>query len=166
MAQKEPVKPEAAEANAETPSKPKRKKKLIMLIVAVLLVGVGSGAGWLLLGGDAAQNAHAKAAAKPIFVTLEPFTVNLAGEGADHFLQVGIDLKVADKKAPDDIKLHMPEIRHGVFLLLSGKRVEDIATVDGKKKLSEEIRTQVNRPLGTKPEQGAVGVFFTSFIIQ
>jgi len=93
-----------------------------------------------------------------VFVTLEPFVVNLAGE-VQHYLQVGIDLKVAEPAVGDQIKVHLPEIRNGVLLLLSSKNVEELGTLDGKNRLRAEIRSAVNRPLGIEttaaPAHGA-----------
>ena len=62
----------------------------------------------------------------------------------------------------DQIKLHLPEIRNGVLLLLSSKKVEDLASVEQKNRLRDEIREAVNKPLGIdtpapKPAETAVG---------
>ena len=42
--------------------------------------------------------AEANAGGKPTFVNLDTFTVNLAEESGDHYLQVGIVYQVADDK--------------------------------------------------------------------
>ncbi len=73
--------------------------------------------------------------------------VNLAGE-VQHYLQVGIDLKIADDHVKDQIKAHLPEIRNGVLLLLSSKQIDELATLEGKNRLRAEIREAVNQPLG------------------
>jgi flagellar protein FliL len=130
------------------------KKKRLLLVGGVVLVmlALGGGGAWFLLGGKK-EAAHTAASAKPkddhppIFVTLEPFVVNLAGE-VEHYLQVGINLKVADSNVPDQIKAHLPEIRNAVLLLLSSKHAEELATLEGKNQLRQEIRVAVNRPLG------------------
>jgi flagellar protein FliL len=129
-----------------------KKKRLLLVGGAVLvMLALGGGGAWLLLGGkkEAAQTASAKPRDDhpPIFVTLEPFVVNLAGE-VEHYLQVGINLKVADSHVPDQIKVHLPEIRNAVLLLLSSKHAEELATLEGKNQLRQEIRVAVNRPLG------------------
>ena len=129
----------------------KKKGKLLIVVgVAVLLVA-GGAAAWFLLGsGKKAEHAaEAKTAAKavPIFFTLDPFVVNLAGE-VQHYLQVGIDLKIADEHLKDQIKVHLPEIRNGVLLLLSSKQVDDLSSLEGKNQLRAEIRAAVNQPLG------------------
>ena len=44
--------------------------------------------------------------------------------------------------------MHLPEIRNGVLLLLSSKKVEDLASVEQKNRLRDEIREEANKPLG------------------
>lgn len=166
---KDKEKPEVK--SAEAAAKPKKPKLIILVIVAVMLIGGGGGAAWyFLMGAKKGGDTHQKEDKQkpPVFVTLERFTVNLSSsDGVDHFLMIGVDLKVADQKAADVVKSHMPEIRNGVLLLLSSKTVEVLATLEGKKKLSAEIVKQVNDPLHLKEgEQGTTDALFTEFVIQ
>lgn len=154
------------EAAVDVP--PKKKKGKLFLVLGVLLA-LGGGAAWYFMPSDTKTAEHKDEKPKPpVFVTLETFTVNLQAEGGgEHYLQVGIDLKVTDSAVVDLVKLHMPEIRNGVLLLLSSKSAEQISSLEGKQKLSAEIQEQVNKPLGAKAAgQGVTGVFFTSFVIQ
>ena len=154
------------EAAVDVP--PKKKKGKLFLVLGVLLA-LGGGAAWYFMPSDTKTAEHKEEKPKPpVFVTLETFTVNLQAEGGgEHYLQVGIDLKVADSAVVDLVKLHMPEIRNGVLLLLSSKSAEQISSLEGKQKLSAEIQEQVNKPLSAKAAgQGVTGVFFTSFVIQ
>ena len=151
---------------AEEP--PKKKKGKLFLVLGILLV-LGGAAAWYLTQPGAKSAEHKEEKVKPpVFVTLETFTVNLQADGiGEHYLQVGIDLKVADPTVVDLVKVHMPEIRNGVLLLLSSKSAEQIASLEGKQKLSAEIQEQVNKPLNAKATgKGVMGVFFTSFVIQ
>ncbi len=152
---------------------PKKKGKLFLILGILLVLGGGGGGAWWYFTQSGAKSAehveHKEEKPKPpVFVTLEAFTVNLQADGGgEHYLQVGIDLKVADSGVVDLVKLHMPEIRNGVLLLLSSKSAEQIASLEGKQKLSAEIQEQVNKPLHVKEaDKGVTGVFFTSFVIQ
>jgi flagellar FliL protein len=151
---------------------PKKKKGKLFLILGVLLVlgGAGGGAAWYFTQSGAKPSEHKEEKLlPPVFVTLEIFTVNLQAEGGnEHYLQVGIDLKVTDPAVVDLVKLHMPEIRNSVLLLLSSRSAEQIASLEGKQKLSAEIQEQVNKPLNANVAggKGVTGVFFTSFVIQ
>lgn len=170
-----------------------KKKGLLVVLTAVAMLGLGGGGAWFFLsqkkGGDEhVTEAKPAKSEPPVFFTLEPFVVNLAGEET-RYLQVGIDLKVADSGVIEQIKLHMPEIKNGVLLLLSSKTPEEIASLDGKNQLRGEIREVVNRPLGVqgasakasepgnehsreaKPvqlaaAQGVIDVLLTSFVVQ
>lgn len=160
-----------AKEEAPAAEEPPKKKGKLILILAVLLVlgGAGGGAAWYFTqsGGDHAEHKEEKPK-PPVFVTLETFTVNLQSDGGnEHYLQVGIDLKVTEQSVVDLVKLHMPEIRNSVLLLLSSKSAEQIASLEGKQKLSSEVQEQVNKPLNAKATgKGVTGVFFTSFVIQ
>jgi flagellar FliL protein len=170
---KEKAKPDAKkEAPAEAASEelPKKKKGLgKLLIVLLLLGGIGGGAAWYFLGGkgghDKKEVKKTEAEKPPVFERLETFTVNLAG--GENFLQVDISLKVADPKVGEQVKLYMPEIRDRILRLLSSKEASELSAVEGKAKLSEEVKAQVNKSLNVStPNEGVVGVYFTSFVIQ
>ncbi|MBZ0091121.1 MAG: flagellar basal body-associated protein FliL [Burkholderiales bacterium] len=162
---KKPVQAESDSAEAKGGG----KKKILIIVAVMVLLGslVGGVAAWFLLG-DAKHEEAAKTAElppPPLFYSLEAFTVNLQGDS--HYLQVGIDLKISDPKVGEAIKLHMPEIRNGILLLLSSKGIDDVISVEGKKKLSGEILEHVNKPLGMKdPRLKVLGVYFTSFVVQ
>jgi flagellar FliL protein len=161
---------------------PPAKKKLSLLkivLLLTLLLGAGGGGAWYFLQDQEPKAAAKPAAAKaatvkpvsskpPVFVALEPFTVNLQHEDASpQYLQVGLALKVADAAVVDAIKLRMPEIRNRVLLLLSGKKASEISTSEGKKTLSAELTREIVQPLaGSVPAQGLDSVLFTSFVIQ
>lgn len=163
-----------AEPPVEAPVVKKSKKKLFLLIGAVLvLLGGGGGATWYFVGGEPAKpgdpaKAHkAEPAKAPVFLVMDPFTVNLTTEGGEQFLQVSFTLQVDDNEQAETIKLYMPQVRSRLLLLLSSKRASEISSVDGKKKLSDEIIAQVKMPFTPKgPPQGVSNVFFTSFVIQ
>jgi len=166
-----PIEPKESKMSDKTEAKSegeagggKKKKGLLIIAIVglVVLLAGGSGAAWFFMSkgkeDHAAEAEKPKPKSPPVFVTLEPFVVNLAGE-VQHYLQVGIDLKVAEPAVGDQIKVHLPEIRNGVLLLLSSKNVEELGTLDGKNRLRAEIRSAVNRPLGIEttaaPAHGA-----------
>lgn len=150
--------PEAAAA----PAAGKKKKPILLIaIIAVVLLAGGGAAAFFLLGGkkdkggEHAEEAAEEHAKPPVYVTLEPFTVNLTSEGAERFLQVGIDLKVSAPDIADKVKLHLPEIKNGILLLLTSKRVEDLSGIEGKNTLRVEVRDIVNKSIGLYKEPSA-----------
>ncbi len=187
---------DAKPAEGDSPAAaPKKSKKLLIIIVAVVLLLVlgGGGAAFFLMkkGGDehaddeeaAEETAKPKkkdkkkeAAAHPIFVNLDPFTVNLVPETGDQYLQVALSVEFEDPTAEAELKAHMPKIRNNLTLLLSGKKASELISREGKEKLAEELLETVNDVLeppkknkkGEKisGEGPAKAVLFTSFIIQ
>ena len=151
-------------------AKPKKSKKKIIFVVLLVLIlaGAGGGGWWYFMGGGKKTNDAPKVEkpATPIFLPLEQFTVNLQPEAGEHYLQVSMTLQLANKDDTELVKAYMPQIRSRIIFLLTSKKASEIATLDGKKKLTDEIKAQVNMPVtpGSKPLE-VVNVFFTSFII-
>ncbi len=171
--------------NPPAEAAPKKKKLLLIIIVGLVLVlAVGGGAAFILLkknkSADADPNAEheVKLEAPPTFVKLEPFTVKLQPEEGkpEQYMQTTPELKVLDKHVAEKAKVYMPEIRHNVLLLLSGKKPSELSTPQGMEKLSLEIRSETNRILGgadktsgtakSGPDDPVQAVMFSSFIIQ
>ena len=162
----------AAAPKEEAPVvKKSNKKRIVMALVGLLVLGAAGGGAWYAFGNqEGATPAEAKAepAKPPVFVILDQFTVNLLTEGAaEQFLQVAITLQVTDQSQEDLIKQYMPHVRNRLLLLLSSKRASEVLTVEGKKKLSEEIIAQAKQPYTPKAAPlGVTGVLFTSFVVQ
>lgn len=160
--------PPPAAAAGETAA-PKSKKKLFIVLGLVLAL-LGGGAAWyfLVYAEPPADAAAAKPAnTPPVFMVLESFTVNLQTNGSEQFLQTSLTLQVANDAQIDLLKLYMPEVRNRLLFLLSSKQAEDILTVDGKKKLADDIVATLKTPFSADGVSPAVSnVFFTSFVIQ
>lgn len=172
----------AAPAEGEAP---KKKSKLLIIIVAVLaVVLIGGGAGAYLLLSKPATEKKAKAGhgdeevaadeeedggehgdeLPPVYEKLETFTVNLADK--ESYLQTEVQLVLADAKMQEKIKARMPEVRDALIRLLSSKTAEELAQVEGKDKLAQEVQKAVNEVLGVKKSKGVKKVLFAAFIIQ
>ena len=172
---------------------PKRSKKLLIIILAAVLVVVlaGGGAAFMLLKkGDHAEDddevpeetSKAKkkdkkdAHAAPAFINLDPFTVNLVPETGDQYLQVTLSLELEDASADPLLKALMPKIRNNITLLLSSKKASELLPKEGKEKLAQALKEEINGavepPVKSKkggsaaPEGPVKSVLFTSFIIQ
>jgi flagellar protein FliL len=152
----------------------KSNKKLIMIVMIVLLVVGGGGvAAWLLMGKGAkegepaAEQAHKVEVKEPVFIKLETFTVNLNPEEGDKYLQVDITLNASEQADADTISKYMPQVRNRILMILTSKLASEIADMDGKQLLSEELTEQINEPYSEGSEPLSVKeTFFTSFVIQ
>lgn len=181
-----------AEEGAEVA--PKKSKKLLIIILAVVLVVVlaGGGAAFMLLKkgdpeeGDeeiAEETAKSKkkdkakeAHAAPVFINLDPFTVNLVPETGDQYLQVILSLELDNPTADVQVKALTPKIRNNITLLLSSKKASELLPKEGKEKLAEALKVEINSVI-EPPKKSKKGeaissegpvkaVLFTSFIIQ
>jgi flagellar FliL protein len=141
----------AAKAPVEAPvaAAPKKSKLLLVVVLVLMLMGAGAGAAWFFLGHSADEDDEAAAiAARPsIFLPLEQFTVNLQAEEGQQFLQTAMTLKVSEQDVADAIKAQMPEVRSRVLFLLSSKKPSQLATLEGKNKLIEELISEVESVL-------------------
>ena len=157
----------AADAAAPAPAK-KKSKLLLVLILLLFLGGAGGGSAWWFLGrGHGEAEAKAAPVKPPVFHTLEPFTVNLAEENGDHYLQLSVVYQVADDKAVDAVKTYLPVLRNRILLLLSAKRPSELSSPEGKQKLVEELVGAARASVpGTTPERGITGAFLGAFVIQ
>lgn len=145
---------------------PKGKKKLLIIVGAAVLALVlaGGGAVFYLKSRAAAQAAAeddeaapatgAETVARrdpkhpPVFVPLDPFTVNLADRDAERYAQIGLSLEIEDAKEGERIKTYMPVIRNNILMVLAHKTSAELLERDGKLRLAQEIRRETARALG------------------
>jgi flagellar FliL protein len=156
---------------APPPAKFKKKLILIFAVAALLVLVVGGGAAaWLLKKNAGASDAEAEGdeaatpaavrrhgGATPVFVPLDPFTVNLADRQADRYAQVGITLEIEDAKTGDEIKAFMPAIRNNVLMAIGDRTAADLLGREGKALLAERIRREASRALGYEVDDQALG---------
>lgn len=164
-------------ADALSPKAGGKKKLIIIIAAALILLLVGGGTGLFLLKKKAAaaeeealeEDGKPVAEAKheeekrlpPIFVPLDPFTVNLADRDAERYAQIGLTLEIEDAKVGDELKLYMPAIRNNILMLLAHKTASELLTREGKLHLAQEIRREtmlplgINMPVDDEPADGA-----------
>ena len=151
-------------AAAEAPAPAKGKKKLIIIIAVAALVLVGAGVGFMLMSkkkadvedhGDGEAKPATKLVAKahdpkavPVFVPLEPFTVNLADRDAERFAQVGITLEFSDPKMSEQVKVFMPAIRNNVLMAIADRTSAELLGREGKDKLARKVGIETARAMG------------------
>jgi flagellar basal body-associated protein FliL len=100
---------------------------------------------------------------KPILFTLEPFTVNLGHLESNRVIQVELNLEMHDEKSYEEVVSKSAMVRDTVVKVLAQKDYRDLATVQGKLFLKDDISSEVNKQL----KYGLIkGVYFTRFIVQ
>lgn len=147
---------------------PKSSKPLLLaaLLATGVLLAAGGGAAWYLSGRQPAAPA-APVTPPPIFVVVEPITVNLQANGRGRFLHTGITLRVADADSQARMAQYQPELRSRILTLLANRDGESLLTAQDKDRLAAEILESVNRPFAdTLPPQQVTNVMFTAFVLQ
>lgn len=151
-----------------------------ILVILVVLASSAAAAAFYLLyqdrsddgfahAGETLQQAAAPAvAAAPIYVSLDPFTVNLSEDGdGPRLLYAGLTLKVKDAATQEALATYRPQVRNRLVLLLSGKAPGDISHAEGKQLLADEIVARLSDALdGGQTELHIDQVLFTEFIVQ
>ena len=136
------------------PAPAKSGNKLILIVgLGVLLAAGGAGGAWFALGGqnkggNEAKVEEKKPAKKPLFTTLEPFTVNLQDPRGERFAQIGVTLQFEDPEVEMTLKDRLPAVRNAILLLISSKQIDDLLSTAGKQQLAQQIRFQAARAMG------------------
>lgn len=150
-------------APQEDEAPPKKSKKVLIIIITALVLLIGGGAAAFLLlkpahspTGDATEVAAHIEETPPKFVELGTFTANLMHEDGDRYLQVAISLKVTRPELEEKIKANNPEILHRVNMVLQSKRPSELATFEGKDRLAQQIKAQVEYVLGLRKVAPAI----------
>lgn len=167
-------------------------KKIIIIAVGVVVLLGGAGAGVYFFKPDLLpasirpkdKNAELAAAAgagkdakkdqgknkgkgeheKEVGADLDVFVVNLAGGGAPRYLRTTLTLGVKDEHEKEKIKELSGKIRDAVIMYLTQRKAEELADLEGKNKLREELHKQINEAVGD--EKLVSNVYFKEFLIQ
>ncbi|AOI89881.1 flagellar basal body-associated protein FliL [Burkholderia pseudomultivorans] len=158
---------------ADKPASSGKFKRIALIAVIALGAAAAAAAGmYVFLNKQGASHAGAPAEppplAAPVFFPLDPLTVNLqSDDGVQHYLRVGLSLKLTDPKAQEQLTARMPEIRSRILLALSNKHPEEIATPDGKHALAQQLRDLIEQPTQPGNQRAKVDdVLFTEFVVQ
>ncbi len=160
----------AASTTTDTPAAPQKGRRLLWLSLAALLLG-GAGALWWFMQGSlpACLQSTSKSAkvSDPIFVPLEPFTVNLQPNGRARFLHIAVTLKVAEAPAQALLVKYLPEVRSRVLAVLANLEADALLLPEEKTRLAGDIQKRLQEPLapGLAP-QALTSVMFTTFMLQ
>jgi flagellar FliL protein len=153
------------------PASPGPLKRIILIVLIALIAAGAAGAGVWFFMSKRAPAAAAEAApaplAAPLFFPLESMTVNLqSDDGQQHFLRIGLTLKLGDAATQQELTDHMPEVRSHILLALSNKHPEDLAPLDGKRALAGELKTLIEQPSDRGAPIHVQDVLFTEFVVQ
>ena len=136
------------------------KKLLWIMIILVLLSSAGAAAAIYMVmdqrDGDteATEEQQAMEREPPIFMRIDPFTVNLADDSyGSRLLYTGVTLRVGNDESRIILEEHMPQVRSRLLMLLSGKQADELTSTEGKQQLAQAIVDRLNVPLTDKKEK-------------
>ncbi|WP_339885403.1 flagellar basal body-associated protein FliL [Vreelandella maris] len=150
------------------------KKLLWIMIILVLLSSIGAAVAIYMVidqrkdSTETAEVEQAMERATPIFMRIEPFTVNLVDDGyGSRLLYTGVTLRVGNEESKAILEEHMPQVRSRLLMLLSGKQADELTSTEGKQQLAQSIVDRLNVPLTeNQPPLDLREVLFTEFIVQ
>lgn len=147
---------------------PKSRKFILLLALAALgITAAGGGVAYAYLRGEHKAAATVAPPPDPIFVALEPFTVNLQPNDRSRFLHVAMTLKVADAKSQQQLTKYLPEVRSRVLAVLSNRQSEVLLTAEEKAQLAGAIMAALNQPFAPNLAPSKIAsVMFTTFMLQ
>ncbi|WP_438334633.1 flagellar basal body-associated protein FliL [Edwardsiella tarda] len=147
----------------------RRKWVLILLVILAALAAGGGYFGWHYYQQSQSHVAKQAPAPLPVFMALDPFTVNLLGndDDSDRVLYVGITLRLPNELTRKRLNDYLPEVRSRLLLLLSRQKAAALATEQGKKALMDEIKATLRAPvINGQAGQVVNDVMFTAFILR
>ena len=152
------------------------KKLIIIIIAAVVLIGGGAAAFFLLGGEDSASEEIVEQDEQEVVEEIGPaiyvgvpnaITANLPGAKKSRTVQIKMSFMVRSDEAEQNVKLHMPQLKNDVLMLVSQKNADELKTPEGRIKLQQEALETVKKTMtGLVSDPTVERVLFVSFVMQ
>ena len=152
------------------------KKLIIIIAAAVLLIGGGVAAFFLLSGDSDTPEESEEVADEEVVVEKGPaiyvgvpnaITANIPGSKKNRTVQIKMSFLVRSEEAKDAVKLHMPQLKNDVLMLVSQQNADELKVPDGRIKLQEESLKTVQKTLTDLVGEPTVEkVLFVTFVMQ
>lgn len=148
-----------------------KKLLIIVFLLVFLLIAGGAGAYFVLMKHPNSEQSTEEADVEEeesydsqipgAVVPFEQFIVNLKDKNS--YLKISLQLELFEPEVPKTMENETGKIKDTIIDILGSKNVDDLLSSEGKRKLKQEIVTQVNKVLGSELIAGA---YITEFIIQ
>ncbi|HET7276015.1 MAG TPA: flagellar basal body-associated FliL family protein [Longimicrobiaceae bacterium] len=172
----------ANETNDQDTGQKKMLPMILAIIIGLAVGGLGGAfvAGPLLAervsaGGDASAAApdehagagdageHGGESGGPAVHTIDNMVLNPANSGGTRFLMATLAFSVADSSMISEMESRDAEVRDAVLRVLGRKTVLQLADVEGRLLLKQELSAAVDSLIG---EHAVEDVYFPQFVIQ
>jgi len=109
------------------------------------------------------EGAQQQNAVLDVFLKMDPFIVNLKGNGMKRYLKTTIAIEVEEKEVKQELEMLTPKLRDTILFVLTSKSYNDLFSNEGKIALKHELIAHINRIL----KSGTIrAIYITDFIIQ
>lgn len=158
--------PDQGQPAAKAPMSGKKKMMIIGIVFAVqipLVIVIGQ----FLIKPHLVPDQSEAVASTPdgergTIMMLDDITVNLRASRGGRYLRVSIALEVENDAVLAEIESRKPEIRDVVITSVSGRRVDQLISVEGKEQLKEELKRRIDAKL---QEGSVLKVYFSDFVV-
>jgi len=154
---------------AEKKPKKSKKAKLLILLLLILVLAGGAAAYYFFymphdsLLPESSEKSVAEKSERTFPVTLPTFMVNLADPLGRRYIKLTLEVEVNGEETVTSVNENMARIRDSIILLLSSKSYADLAPMENKLHLKNEIVERLNQILGGPK---VARVYFSEIIIQ
>lgn len=154
----------------------------LVILVGLAVITAGAAGGWYFW--QRHKTTVAEAPPQPIYVVIKPFVVTTLDDNqATRFVQVGVDLEVADKAAQKRVEQVLPAIQDAIRLQILQSKVAEVTSPQGVEQLRKLLIAQANstvnavlslpdalHPSSAKPDRPPPppvrNVFFTELVVE
>jgi flagellar FliL protein len=148
---------------------------MFILVTVLLVLTIGLSVGFFMMWSklstlnlqanpvDNKAAGSSQTAALGTLFSLDTFIVNLADQGRNRYLRVTMDLEIAASVDAAKITERLPQIRDSILMILPSKQFDEIASMEGKIALRDEILAKLNSLFGSNV---VTNIFFTEFVVQ
>jgi flagellar FliL protein len=148
---------------------------MFLLVTVLLVLTIGLAAGFFMVWNKlsdlnamgntavAAQDGQVQNAQLGPLFSLDTFIVNLADTGRSRYLRVTMDLELTFPTDAGKLQKKLPQVRDSILMILPSKQFADIASMEGKMALRDEIIAKIN---GLFTRNVVTNIFFTEFVVQ
>jgi flagellar FliL protein len=148
---------------------------MFLLVTVLLVLTIGLAAGFFIVWNKlsdlnamgntavAAQDGQVQNAQLGPLFSLDTFIVNLADTGRSRYLRVTMDLELTFPTDAGKLQKKLPQVRDSILMILPSKQFADIASMEGKMALRDEIIAKIN---GLFTRNVVTNIFFTEFVVQ
>ncbi|MGH6995892.1 MAG: flagellar basal body-associated FliL family protein, partial [Stellaceae bacterium] len=113
------------------------------MLLALVVFAAGAASGWYYW--QRHKTAVAATPPQPIYVVIKPFVVTTLDDNqTTRFVQVGVDLEVADKEAKARVEQALPAIQDAIRLQILQSKVAEVTSPQGVEQLRKLLIAQAN----------------------